>query len=176
MSKGGAVLFDKTRHVDLIGREWSESLAREVIVDIYEKTLRSFNSETFWPTHPDEDCKNPSNKSLYFGATGTLLGLLKISKFFNEDLPFESSQLIESIYQSYLKDPDTESVVPSYFLGDTGILLTHYKITKSSSTQTTTTKVKKLSEKERVEELARMLSGSKITKQTLAHASELLVN
>lgn len=51
----------------------------------------------------------------------------------------------------------------------------HYKIIKASAEKTTTTSVKKLNEKERINELARMLSGSKITKQTLAHASELLV-
>ena len=50
----------------------------------------------------------------------------------------------------------------------------HYKITKSIEHKTTSTRINKLNEKERINELARMLSGSKITKQTLAHASELL--
>lgn len=52
----------------------------------------------------------------------------------------------------------------------------HYKITKSSDDQSTKTNIKKLTKDECINELARMLSGAKITKRTLAHASELLVN
>lgn len=50
----------------------------------------------------------------------------------------------------------------------------HYKISKLTGDKTTSTTVKQLNDDERVNELARMLSGSKITDQTLAHASELL--
>ena len=50
----------------------------------------------------------------------------------------------------------------------------HYKVKKTSDGNTTMTQIKILNEKDRINELARMLSGSKITEQTLAHASELL--
>jgi len=50
----------------------------------------------------------------------------------------------------------------------------HYKVAKSTDGNSTSTQVAQLSEKDRVNELARMLSGSKITEQTLAHANELL--
>lgn len=51
----------------------------------------------------------------------------------------------------------------------------HYKVTKTNDGNSTTTQVHMLSEKDRVNELARMLGGSKITKQTLAHAKELVI-
>jgi DNA repair protein RecN (Recombination protein N) len=50
----------------------------------------------------------------------------------------------------------------------------HYKISKSSQKKSTHTTIEKLNETARINELARMLSGAKITQQTLAHASQLL--
>ncbi|UQS85320.1 DNA repair protein RecN [Apilactobacillus apisilvae] len=50
----------------------------------------------------------------------------------------------------------------------------HYFIKKSVNNERTTTKVLKLNKKNRVDELARMLSGSTVTKLTLEHANELL--
>lgn len=52
----------------------------------------------------------------------------------------------------------------------------HYQVTKSSNKQSTITYIKKLSQKEREEELTRMLGGTKITSQTRAHAKEMLEN
>jgi len=50
----------------------------------------------------------------------------------------------------------------------------HYKVAKTNDDSSTSTQISQLTEEDRVNELARMLSGSKITKQTLAHANELL--
>jgi DNA repair protein RecN (Recombination protein N) len=50
----------------------------------------------------------------------------------------------------------------------------HYKISKSISDGRTQTSVTQLSAKKRVEEIARMLGGEKITQVTLDHAEEML--
>jgi DNA repair protein RecN (Recombination protein N) len=50
----------------------------------------------------------------------------------------------------------------------------HFRITKSSDGKTTRTEIAKLGKEERVEELARMLGGVKITQRTRAHAAEML--
>ncbi len=50
----------------------------------------------------------------------------------------------------------------------------HYQVKKTTRNQNTNTQIKPLTEKQRVEEIARMLGGVKITKQTLAHANEML--
>ena len=50
----------------------------------------------------------------------------------------------------------------------------HYKVSKEVFQNTTNTQMTALDDKQRVDEIARMLGGSKITQQTLAHASELL--
>ncbi|MGQ4819325.1 DNA repair protein RecN, partial [Enterococcus faecium] len=50
----------------------------------------------------------------------------------------------------------------------------HYFIEKEIVAGRTETSVRILSEKERVNEIARMLAGSEITKLTIEHAQELL--
>lgn len=50
----------------------------------------------------------------------------------------------------------------------------HLQVAKQSDGTTTTTAVQPLDDKQRIEELARMLGGMKITEQTLKHAEEML--
>ena len=50
----------------------------------------------------------------------------------------------------------------------------HYRVEKSSTRGETTTRVASLNQAERLEEVARMLGGVKITAQTRAHASEMI--
>jgi DNA repair protein RecN (Recombination protein N) len=50
----------------------------------------------------------------------------------------------------------------------------HYRISKRSDGNTTRTEITELGKDERVEELARMLGGVKITNRTRAHAAEML--
>ena len=51
---------------------------------------------------------------------------------------------------------------------------THYKIIKKESGGKTYVEVKRLSDEERLEEVARMLGGLKITGKTIDHAREML--
>jgi len=50
----------------------------------------------------------------------------------------------------------------------------HYKISKSISKGRTKTEITRLNKKGRIEEIARMLGGEKITRTTLDHANEML--
>jgi DNA repair protein RecN (Recombination protein N) len=50
----------------------------------------------------------------------------------------------------------------------------HFVVQKAVEKGRTFTRVKQLSEDERIGELARMLGGVKITEQTLKHAEELV--
>jgi DNA repair protein RecN (Recombination protein N) len=50
----------------------------------------------------------------------------------------------------------------------------HYGVTKSVRADRTTTEVRLLEKKERIEEIARMLGGASITETTLTHAEEML--
>ena len=50
----------------------------------------------------------------------------------------------------------------------------HLYVSKSSNTESTATQLDKLSDEERVEEVARMLGGDELSEKSLAHARELL--
>jgi DNA repair protein RecN (Recombination protein N) len=52
----------------------------------------------------------------------------------------------------------------------------HLQVTKSSSDKAVETTLARLEEEEKVQEIARMIGGVKITEQTLAHAREMLEN
>ena len=50
----------------------------------------------------------------------------------------------------------------------------HFVVRKSTRRSRTITAMKELAEKERIEEIARMLGGARISAKTRAHASEML--
>jgi DNA repair protein RecN (Recombination protein N) len=50
----------------------------------------------------------------------------------------------------------------------------HLQVSKSTDGKTTETRISPLNQEQRVEEIARMLGGTNITKQTLAHAREMV--
>jgi DNA repair protein RecN (Recombination protein N) len=52
----------------------------------------------------------------------------------------------------------------------------HLRVEKEVINQTTSSTVRKLNQQERIEEIARMLGGHKITEQTRAHAEEMLMS
>ena len=50
----------------------------------------------------------------------------------------------------------------------------HYVVYKTKDEKSTTTKIKELKEKERITEIAKMLSGKELTEAALEHAKTLL--
>jgi lantibiotic modifying enzyme len=128
-------IYDENRHEKITNICWSEENVTSVITDIFNKTLETFDPSLFWPTDPAEDAENNSNKSIYFGASGTLWALDQIAQFLKKDLPFNKAELITKIYDSYLLSPDTSTVVPSFFLGEVGILLVHYKFNPTQTVE-----------------------------------------
>jgi len=50
----------------------------------------------------------------------------------------------------------------------------HFKVFKQDTPNTTVTSLKKLTSQERVEEIAQMLGGKKLSESAIAHANQLL--
>ena len=50
----------------------------------------------------------------------------------------------------------------------------HYQVSKSTDQSTTVTEINPLDKPQRIDEIARMLGGIKITEQTLSHAKEMI--
>ena len=72
------------------------------------------------------------HKSLYLGTAGALWALWYLGKEGAVTLRIDPADLIERVDRAYLAEPDTGEVVPSYFLGEAGILLVRWRLTGSA--------------------------------------------
>jgi hypothetical protein len=128
------MIYDPTRHVAITSEPWSAELVLEAATNIFGDLCSRLEPNGLWPAHADEEGTLRFNKSLYNGATGTLWGLNELSPRLERPLPFDVSEFAERIYDIYLNEPDTGSVVPSFLLGEAGILLLCQKLNPSEST------------------------------------------
>jgi hypothetical protein len=127
------MLFQANRHEPVLDVPWSESHARATIRDIVADLERALGSDIGWPDHPLDGVDGPTRKkSLYLGSSGALSAMSLLETEGVVSLRIRPSELIKRIYESYLIEPDTGSVVPSYFLGEVGILLVLWRLTGSN--------------------------------------------
>ncbi len=127
------MLFEASRHEPLQERPWDAAAAHEAVRAIVDDLQESLGTGIGWPDHPlDELESRPTGcETLYLGASGTLWALWYLQQQGAVELRIRPAQLIDPVYQAYLADPDLGEVVPSYFLGEVGILLVHWRLTGS---------------------------------------------
>ena len=128
------MLFEPGRHERLLAAEWDAQHVRAAISAITRYIEEAFQPDAFWPTHPlDAKTGAPaiSHKSLYLGAAGILWALWYLERAGAAQLRIEPSALIGAVDAAYQAEPDTGAVVPSYFLGEAGILLISWRLTGS---------------------------------------------
>lgn len=126
-------LFDPDRHEPLCGAQWDAARARDAIRVIVADMEDALGSGIVWPWHPLDDVKErePEHKSHYLGASGALWAMWYLEQKGAVTLRTRPPELIGRIDQAYLADPDTGEVVPSFFLGEVGILLVLWRLTGS---------------------------------------------
>ena len=126
------MLFEPARHEPLLDIAWDETRVRDAIRAIVDDAQETLGPDGTWPWHPrDEGGSEPRHKSLYLGATGVLWALRYLEQEGAVALRIKPAELIEGVYRKYLEEPDTGAVVPSYFLGEVGILLVLWRMTGS---------------------------------------------
>lgn len=128
------MLFEPNRHEPLLQAAWDEARAREAIEAIVRDAERARGAGDHWPSHPldDEgDAPRSGFKSLYLGSAGVLWALWTLQREGAVALTFDPALAIERVAAAYRADPDTGGVVPSYFLGEVGILLAAWRMTQS---------------------------------------------
>lgn len=128
-----AKLFDPARHEPLLDAEWNPSRARAAIRAIVADAEETLGPGITWPWHPLDEGRKPAppHKSLYLGSSGALWAMWYLQQAGAVTLRIKPDDLIERVYQAYLAEPDTGEVVPSYFLGEVGMLLVHWRLTAS---------------------------------------------
>lgn len=117
------MLFDKNRHETLTKSSWDQNIVQTKILSIIGDIQRSLLPDACWPTHPldaESDTSAGPKWSAYTGAAGVIHALQILGAYGYEvnDL----SELIEVVYQSFLKTPDF-SVEPGLQIGKLGILM-----------------------------------------------------
>ena len=126
------VLYEPARHEPLRNIAWDEARARETIRAIVDDAHESLGYGCTWPMHPlDAIPPEPPHKSLYLGASGVLWTLAYLHRHGAANLQVDPATLIQRIDREYLAEPDTRMVVPSYFVGEVGILLVLWRLTGS---------------------------------------------
>jgi Lanthionine synthetase C-like protein. len=128
------MLFDSGRHEPLCSSPWSESRACEVIRAILEDVAEHAIGGCRWPVHPlDREAEEEPKRlsSIYLGAAGVLWALWSLQQECGLQFGSDPREHIQDVYEAYLAFPDTGKVVPSYLLGETGILLALWRLTGS---------------------------------------------
>lgn len=132
-----SALFDPARHEALeYGLAWDEARARATLRAIVSDAEQARSPDGAWPVHPlDEEGTLPRGgfKSLYFGAAGVIWALWYLQREGAATLAvLDPAAAIAQADAAYRADPDTGEVVPSYYLGEVGILLVRWAIAREA--------------------------------------------
>jgi hypothetical protein len=115
-------LFDPDRHEPLEAVSWDASVARGAIAAIAADAMTAAR-DGLWPSHPLDEGWQDGARTLYVGAAGVIWAL---SHLVREGAIAEDDRLstwAAALPAHYEASPDTGSTVPSYFLGEAGVLL-----------------------------------------------------
>lgn len=130
------MLYQPKRHETLAAPAWNESQVRAVIEAIAHDAEQQWDPQTYWPIHPlDRDFPPPvpAYMALYGGAAGVVLALNYLHKAEAIPLNLDLAAMMPHIHATYRQAPDTGSVVPSFFLGEVGIALVHWRLCPDSA-------------------------------------------
>jgi hypothetical protein len=128
------MLFEPDRHEALCDTAWDASRAREAIRSIVHDIEQNRLAEGHWPLHPlDDEGDEPRTgfKGLYLGSAGVHWVLWYLRREGAVELSSDPREGIQQADAAYRTDPDTGEVVPSYYLGEVGILLVLWRLTES---------------------------------------------
>ena len=132
------MLFDPPSHEPLTEERWSESRAKRAILDIVDESEAAFDEERLWPPHPlDEiDPKEPPLTSLYFGASGVIWALDALTRAGLSAPSRDWTDVVLALVEDYRAAPDfaelTGGSVPSFWMGEAGILLLAHRLAPAS--------------------------------------------
>jgi hypothetical protein len=117
-----SALFDAERHEPVTDLAWDEGAVRHAIAEIADDTLHAARNGV-WPHHAlDGGAERGVSHTLYLGSAGVLWGLSWLAEqgAMAVDERVRAWSLV--LPERYAASPDTGSVVPSYFLGEAGVL------------------------------------------------------
>jgi hypothetical protein len=129
------MLFEPARHEVPTTEPWNADRVARYVDAVVADIVEHFDHASFWPRHPlDASDGDPDQyKSVYFGAAGALWALHYLAREGAANPALDPADAIRRVHASYLDAPDTGSVVPSYYLGEVGVLLVLWRLTYDAS-------------------------------------------
>lgn len=132
-------LYCPDRHEGLQTKPWSLAKANQIITEIVELSIKSFQGDQLWPVHPD--LKNEYHLTqpitgLYNGAAGSIWALMQLQQR-NPHLPVHDFTRYMDILinkqavhlAEYDSTANIQTDAPGYLLGYSGINLLRWKLT-----------------------------------------------
>jgi Lanthionine synthetase C-like protein len=132
------MLFEPDRHEPLQGSSaWDETRVHACVAAIASRAERERGADGQWPAHPldlEGDAPRDGYKGLYLGSAGVLWALWWLQRQGAVTKPaLDAAAGLAAAHAAYLERPDDSSeVVPSYYLGEVGILLLWWRLAGTS--------------------------------------------
>jgi Lanthionine synthetase C-like protein len=127
------MLYAPERHETLTTTRWDEARASAAIETISSDVEASFDERTLWPKHPlDDGTPGDSGfKSLYFGAAGVIWALVHLAERGAAEAR-DWSGFAEALVEHYRAAPDTHTAIPSFWLGEVGVMLMAWRLDRDA--------------------------------------------
>lgn len=136
-------LYIPDRHEVLQTRSWSLTKAKQIIAEIIELAIKSFQGDQLWPVHPDLKNEYHLTKpitGLFNGAAGSIWALMKLQQR-NTHLPaYDFTRYMGTLIKKqavhlaeYDSTANIQADAPGYLLGYAGINLLHWKLTHDAN-------------------------------------------
>jgi hypothetical protein len=130
-------VFEPDRHEPLSAAPWDEAHAREAIAGLVAEIEAARIDAARWPLHPlDDEGDRPVDgafKGLYLGSAGLLWALWFLQREGAVALRQDPAASMAAVHAAYGAAPDSGELVPSYYLGEVGILLARWRMTDDAS-------------------------------------------
>lgn len=137
------MLFEIERHLPIGNAAWSADAAEAALVNILGGAVADYSEKYLWQTAAEFESDAQVRSTIYIGAMGVLWALDHLKSYLVDAVPFDKYALANDIYQRFVES-DAKALFqysvdgkscPSYFLGETGLLLVMSKLQPNSAEQ-----------------------------------------
>ena len=135
------MIFETERHLPIGQTTWSADAAEQALRDVLLGAIRDYSEETFWQSAEVAKEDSEVASTIYLGGMGVLWALDYLQGYIQVDLPFEKEALATRLHKRFV-DKDVQAFTkysidgkscPSYFLGETGVLLVMSRLQVSAA-------------------------------------------
>lgn len=138
------MLFETERHLPLGKTPWSAAVAEDALRSVLKGAIRDYSPQTLWQSPADIESGGTLATTIYGGGMGVLWALDYLSDYIDEPLPFDPYTLADELHERFY---DTEAkglaqyavagqTLPSYWLGESGLLLAKKKLQPGAKRKT----------------------------------------